>query len=319
MIKTSKIYIAGHTGLAGSSIYRLLKKQGYNNLITRTHKQLDLLNQNKVFQFFGKERPDYIFLAAAKVGGILANSKYPASFVYENLQVQNNVIHSAYLAKVKKLLFLGSSCIYPRDCAQPIKEEYLLTSALEPTNEPYAIAKIAGIKMCQSYNKQYGTNFISLMPTNLYGQGDNFDLENSHVLAALIRKIYEAKKKNIKKLTLWGTGNPRREFLYVDDLAEASVFLMQNYNDSKIVNIGTGKDISIYELAQKIKNIIGYRGKIEFDKINPDGTPQKLLDVSFANKLGWQHKIELDEGLKMAIENYTKTIQKLKCKNQNVI
>ena len=308
MTKTSKIYIAGHTGLVGSSIYRLLKKQGYNNLITKTRKQLDLLDQNQVSVFFQKEKPEYVFLAAAKVGGILANNNYPADFIYENLQVQNNVIHNAYLNKVKKLLFLGSSCIYPRNCAQPIKEEYLLTSPLEPTNEPYAIAKIAGIKMCQSYNRQYDTNFISLMPTNLYGPGDNFDLENSHALAALIRKIYEAKIKNILKIKLWGTGKPRREFLYVDDLASACIFLMKNYNGTNIVNIGTGKDISISELAQKIKDIIGYKGKIEFDKINPDGTSQKLLDVSFAHKLGWRHSMELDDGLKKTIDVYPSVI-----------
>jgi len=309
MTKTSKIYIAGHTGLAGSSICRLLKKNGYNKLITRTRKQLDLLNQNQVFQFFQKEKPEYVFLAAAKVGGILANNKYPASFIYENLQVQNNVIHSAYLNKVKKLLFLGSSCIYPRDCAQPIKEKYLLSGPLESTNEAYAIAKIAGIKMCQSYNRQYNTNFISLMPTNLYGPNDNFDLDNSHVLAALIRKIYEAKINCSKKLILWGTGKSRREFLYVDDLAQACILLMNNYNGSDIVNIGTGKDISICEIAQKIKDIIGYEGKIEFDKINPDGTPQKLLDVSLAHDLGWHHKIELEEGLSRAIKIYIKNYE----------
>ena len=308
MTKTSKIYIAGHTGLAGSSIFRLLQKEGYENLVIKTRNEFDLLSQDQVFSFFQREKPEYVFLAAAKVGGILANSKYPASFIYENLQVQNNVIHAAYISSVKKLLFLGSSCIYPRDCPQPIKEEYLLTGALESTNDAYAIAKIAGIKMCQSYRKQYGSNFISIMPTNLYGHGDNFDLENSHVLAALIRKIYEAKKNNLKKIMLWGTGKPRREFLYVDDLAKACLFLTQNYNDKKIVNIGTGIDISICELAQKIKDIIGFKGVIEFDKIHPDGTPQKLLDVSFAHELGWRHQVELDEGLEMAINDYIKNI-----------
>ena len=306
MQKQNKIYVAGHRGLVGSAIVRALQAQGYNNLILRAHKELDLLDQKTVTDFFQKEKPEYIFLAAAKVGGILANKTYPADFIYQNLQVQNNVIHNSYLHGVRKLLFLGSSCIYPRNCPQPIKEEYLLTSPLEPTNEPYAIAKIAGIKMCQSYNRQYGANFISVMPTNLYGPNDNFDLENSHVLPALIRKFHEAKTNNQKEVVVWGTGAAKREFLHVDDLAEACVFLMNNYDSSEIINIGAEEDISIKELAEMIKEVIGFTGDIMWDATKPDGTPRKLLDVSKLHNLGWKHRINLGEGLKITYEWYKK-------------
>ena len=304
MQKQNKIYVAGHRGLVGSAIVRVLQAQGYNNLILRAHKELDLLDQKTVTDFFQKEKPEYIFLAAAKVGGILANKTYPADFIYQNLQVQNNVIHNSYLHGVRKLLFLGSSCIYPRNCPQPIKEEYLLTGPLEPTNEPYAIAKIAGIKMCQSYNRQYGANFISVMPTNLYGPNDNFDLENSHVLPALIRKFHEAKINNQNEVVVWGTGAAKREFLHVDDLAEACVFLMNNYDSSEIINIGAGEDVTIKELAEMIKEVIGFTGDIMWDATKPDGTPRKLLDVSKLHNLGWKHRINLGEGLKMAYEWY---------------
>ena len=304
MQKQNKIYVAGHRGLVGSAIVRALQAQGYNNLILRAHKELDLLDQKTVTDFFQKEKPEYIFLAAAKVGGILANKTYPADFIYQNLQVQNNVIHNSYLHGVRKLLFLGSSCIYPRNCPQPIKEEYLLTGPLEPTNEPYAIAKIAGIKMCQSYNRQYGANFISVMPTNLYGPNDNFDLENSHVLPALIRKFHEAKTNNQKEVVVWGTGAAKREFLHVDDLAEACVFLMNNYDSSEIINIGAGEDVTIKELAEMIKEVIDFTGKIVWDSSKPDGTPRKLLNVSKLHNLGWKHRINLREGLKMAYEWY---------------
>ena len=307
MEKDSKIYIAGHRGLVGSAIVRTLKKQGYTNLILQTHKELDLLEQKAVLNFFFKEKPEYVFLAAAKVGGIMANQTYPGDFIRENLLIQLSIIESAHIAKVKKLLFLGSSCIYPKMAPQPIKEEYFLTGELEETNKAYAVAKIAGIIMCQSYNKQYDTNFISVMPTNLYGQGDNFNLENSHVLPALIRKFHEAKKDNKKEVVLWGTGSPKREFLHVDDLAESCVFLMIDYNDSEIINIGTGADLSISELAEKIKKVVGFNGKIVFDKTKPDGTPRKLLDVSRINSLGWKHSIELDEGLSMTYEWYKTT------------
>ena len=301
---SSKIYVAGHRGLVGSAIVRVLQKQGFDNLVLRAHSELDLLDQKAVADFFQKEKPEYVFLAAAKVGGILANKTYPADFIYQNLQVQDNVIHNSYLHGVKKLLFLGSSCIYPRNCPQPIKEEYLLTGPLEPTNEPYAIAKIAGIKMCQSYNRQYGANFISVMPTNLYGPNDNFDLENSHVLPALIRKFHEAKINNQNEVAVWGTGTAKREFLHVDDLADTCVFLMQNYNDSEIINIGTGEDISIKDLAEIIKEITGFAGEIIWDTSKPDGTPRKLLDVSRLHNLGWKHKINLVEGLRTTYEWY---------------
>lgn len=298
MDKKSKIYIAGHRGLVGSAIKRLLEKQGYRNLVFRTHKELDLLDNNKVKNFFTEEKPEFVFLAAAKVGGILTNDECSADFIYQNLAIQNNIIHNSYLNKVKKLLFLGSSCIYPRDCPQPIKEECLLSGPLEKTNEAYAVAKIAGIKMCQNYNKQYKTNFISVMPTNLYGPNDNFDLQSSHVLPAFLRRFHEAKIYNKEKVVIWGSGSPRREFLCVNDLAEACLFLMNNYNSGEIINIGTGEDISIMELAELIKEIVGFKGRIIKDESKPDGTPQKLLNVSKINKLGWRHKISLREGVK---------------------
>jgi len=298
MKKNSKIYIAGHNGLVGSAIKRNLEKKGFENLIYKSRKELDLMNEKAVQNFFEKEKPEYVFLAAAKVGGIKANNDFPADFIYQNLKIQNNIIHQSHKNKVKKLLFLGSSCIYPRECSQPIKEQYLLSGSLEKTNEAYAVAKIAGIKMCQSYNKQYGTKFISVMPTNLYGINDNFDLETSHVLPALIRKFHEAKINNQKEVVMWGTGKAKREFLFVDDLAEACVFLMQNYSKSDIVNIGTGEDISIKELAEIIKKIVGFEGEIVNDTTKPDGTPRKLLDVSMINKIGWKYKTKLKEGVK---------------------
>ena len=297
MNKNSKIYIAGHNGLVGSAIRRLLVKKGYGNIITRSRKQLDLTDQKSVFNFFKRNKPEYVFLAAAKVGGIKANDDLPADFIYQNLQIQNNIIHNAYLNKIKKLLFLGSSCIYPRECPQPIKEEYLLTGPLEKTNRAYSIAKIAGIEMCQSYNKQYGVKFISVMPTNLYGINDNFDLNNSHVLPALIRKFHEAKTNNLPAVEIWGTGSPRREFLHVDDLADACYYLMRNYSGNDFLNIGVGKDISIKELAVMIKDIVGFKGELQFDTSKPDGTPQKLLDVSRLNAAGWQAKTGLREGI----------------------
>jgi len=309
MEKTAKIYVAGHRGLVGSAIARTLTAQGYTNLITRTRAELDLLDQNAVTDFFAIEKPEYVFLAAAKVGGIMANKTYPADFIYENLLVQTNVIHAAHLNTVKKLLFLGSSCIYPKMAPQPIKEEYLLTNELEPSNEAYAIAKIAGIKMCQSYNTQYGTNYISVMPTNLYGENDNFDLETSHVLPALIRRFDEAKQNNTPSVTLWGSGTPMREFLHVDDLAGACVHLMQTYDHSnEIVNIGTGEDVTIKELAETIAKIVGYTGTIEWDTTKPDGTPRKLLDVSRLHSLGFKHKTSLEDGIKKTYEWYCNQI-----------
>jgi GDP-L-fucose synthase len=312
MKKGSKIYIAGHNGLVGSAIKRNLEKKGFENLVYKTRKELDLMNEKAVRNFFEKEKPEYVFLAAAKVGGIVANRDYPADFIYQNLQIQNNIIHSSYLTGVKKLLFLGSSCIYPKFASQPMKEEYLLTGELEFTNEPYAIAKIAGIKMCQSYNRQYGTNFIACMPTNLYGPNDNFDLESSHVLPAMIRKFHEAKENQNKDVVLWGSGSPKREFLYVDDLADACLFLMEKYNPSKkenekgeiFLNIGTGEDLSIKELASIIKKVVGYKGKIIWDESKPDGTPRKLLDVSKIHNLGWKHKIDLETGIRKTYEWY---------------
>ena len=304
MDTNSKIYVAGHRGLVGSAIVRALQNKGFTNITTRTHADLDLTNQAAVKSFFEKEKPEFVFLAAAKVGGIHANNAYPADFIYINLQIQNNVIHNSYLSGVKKLCFLGSSCIYPKFAPQPMKEEYLLDGKLEPTNEPYAIAKIAGIKMCQSYKRQYGTNFISVMPTNLYGPNDNFDLVNSHVLAALIRKFTEAKGANTPSVTVWGTGKPRREFLHVDDMADACLFLMENYNDGEIVNIGTGEDFSIKELAELIAKEVDYNGEIEFDRSKPDGMPRKLLDVSKINTLGWEAKIDVSEGVKAVIDWY---------------
>lgn len=297
MDKNSKIYVAGHRGLVGSAIVRKLDAEGYSNLVLRTRDELDLCDSVAVRDFFESERPEYVFLAAAKVGGIWANSHYPAEFIYSNLAIQLNVIHSAYLSGVKKLLFLGSSCIYPKLAPQPIKEEYLLTGELEPTNEAYAVAKIAGIKMCQSYNHQYGTSFISAMPTNLYGPNDNFDLENSHVLPALIRKFHEAKEGNALSVVVWGTGKPRREFLHVDDLADACLFLMQKYNESELINIGSGEDLTIEELALLVKEVVGYKGEVEFDISKPDGMARKLLEVSKLHSLGWRPRISLRRGI----------------------
>jgi GDP-L-fucose synthase len=295
--KNSKVFVAGHRGLVGSAILRKLQEEGYTNLVYRTSKDLDLRDHFSVNEFFKKEQIEYVFLAAAKVGGIVANNEYPADFIRDNLLIQTNVIDSAYKFGVKKLLFLGSTCIYPKLAPQPIKEEYLLTGELEPTNEPYAIAKIAGIKMCQSYNKQYGTNFISAMPTNLYGPNDNFDLHTSHVLPAMIRKFHEAKEANNESVTVWGTGTPKREFLHVDDLASACLFLMESYNSNEIINIGVGDDITIKELAETVREIVGFNGKIAFDTTKPDGTPRKLVDVTKLNNLGWSAKISLKEGL----------------------
>jgi GDP-L-fucose synthase len=297
MNKTDRIYIAGHRGMVGSAIQRKLEKEGFTNIITRTSSELDLRNQQQVADFFATVRPDYVFLAAAKVGGIVANNTYRADFIYDNLMIQSNLIHQSHVNKVKKLLFLGSSCIYPKLAPQPLKEEYLLTGPLEPTNEPYAIAKIAGIKMCEAYRAQYGCDFISVMPTNLYGPNDNYDLQTSHVLPALLRKFHEAKLNETESVTLWGTGTPRREFLHVDDLADACYFLMTNYSDSGIVNVGVGEDISISELADMIKSIVGYTGSIQWDHTKPDGTPRKLMNVSRINALGWKDSIQLDKGI----------------------
>lgn len=304
MDKHAGIYVAGHRGLVGSAIVRRLEKEGYTNLLLRTSAELDLRTQAVVADFFQKEKPEYVFLAAAKVGGIIANNTYPAEFIYDNLMIQANVIHHAYLSGVKKLLFLGSSCIYPRLAPQPMKEEYLLTGELEPTNEPYAVAKIAGIKMCQSYNRQYGTKFISAMPTNLYGPNDNFDLETSHVLPALIRKFHDARVAGAESVTIWGTGAPFREFIHVDDVADACLFLMQNYEGNDIVNIGTGEELTIKELAHLIKKIIGYEGELKFDPTKPDGTPRKLSDVSRLHSLGWMHKMGLENGVRMTYQWY---------------
>ena len=315
MNKNSRIYIAGHKGLVGSAIVRRLQSEGFAKLIVRSHKELDLMRQAEVEAFFKAEKPEYVFLAAAKVGGILANNTYPAEFIYQNLLVESNVIHSAYDAGVKKLLFLGSSCIYPKDCPQPMKEEYLLSGKLEPTNEPYAIAKIAGIKMCESYNRQYGTKFVSVMPTNVYGPGDNFDLETSHALPALIRKFHEAKTSDEsrvtsdeKTVTIWGTGAPRREFLHVDDLADACVFIMKHYDENKMINIGVGKDITISELSELIKQIVEFKGRIRYDHSKPDGTPRKLMDVSRLKFLGWEPKITLREGIEKTYRWYVENM-----------
>lgn len=304
MEKGAKVYVAGHQGLVGSAILRKLTSEGYSNIVTRSFQELDLRDQTAVNEFFKKEQPEYVFLAAAKVGGILANNTYPVDFLRDNLLIQTNVIDAAYRYGSRKLLFLGSSCIYPKFAPQPIKEEYLLTGELEPTNEPYAIAKIAGIKLCQAYNRQYQTNFISVMPTNLYGPGDNFDLETSHVIPALIRKFHEAKIKGKDQVVVWGSGKPFREFLHVDDLADACLFLMSNYNSSEIINIGTGKDLSIAELAYLIKDIVGYDGNIIFDTSKPDGTPRKLLDVSKLFNMGWKPRITLEEGIRSTYSWY---------------
>jgi len=304
MNKSSKIYIAGHRGMVGSAIHRHLLSKGFDNFLLRTSAELDLRDQRAVNEFFEVERPDYVFLAAAKVGGIMANNTYRADFIYENLIVQSNVIHAANATKVNKLLFLGSSCIYPKLAPQPMKEDYLLTGPLEYTNEPYAISKIAGIKMCDAYRAQYGCNFISVMPTNLYGQNDNYDLQNAHVLPTLIRKFHEAKLNNEPAVTVWGTGAPRREFLYADDLAEACCYLMENYSEGGLVNIGTGLDVTISELAMIIKEVVGYEGAIVYDHTKPDGTPRKLLDVSKLTSLGWQYKTNLREGIEKVYGAY---------------
>ena len=304
MDKNSKIYIAGHRGMVGSAIYRKLQKEGFNNLVTRTSSELDLRNQAAVADFFDHEKPEYVFLAAAKVGGIVANNTFRGEFLYDNLMIQNNIINSSYFNNVKKLLFLGSSCIYPKMAPQPLKEDYLLTGPLEPTNEPYAIAKIAGIELCDSYRYQYGCNYISVMPTNLYGYNDNYHSEHSHVLPAMIRRFHEAKERGLKSVTIWGTGSPKREFLFADDLAEACYYLMENYDEPGLINIGTGEDISIKDLASLIKKIIGFEGEIKYDVSKPDGTPRKLMDVSKLHSKGWKHTIELEQGIKLAYHDF---------------
>ncbi len=308
MDRNAKIYVAGHAGLVGSALLRELKKNGYNNLTTKTRVELDLTNQQQVQDFFDKEKPEYVFLAAAKVGGILANDIYSADFIRDNLIIETNIIDSAFKSGVKKLLFLGSACVYPKVTSQPIREEYLLTGELEPTNKAYALAKIAGIVMCQSYRKQYGANFISVMPTNLYGEGDNFDLQNSHVIPAMIRKFHEAKESGVREVVLWGSGSPTREFLYVDDLASACLFLMNNYDDSEIINIGVGEDLSILDLAKLVKEAVGYKGEIVWDTSRPDGTPRRLLDVSKMKALGWKPEIILTDGLQKTYKWYKENL-----------
>lgn len=306
MNKQDKIYVAGHRGMVGSAIIRKLQKEGFTNIVSRTSKELDLRNQQAVADFFASEKPDYVYLAAAKVGGIVANNTYRADFIYENIMIQSNIIHQSHVNKVKKLMFLGSSCIYPKMAPQPLKEEYLLTGLLEQTNEPYAIAKIAGIKMCDAYRAQYGCNFISVMPTNLYGPNDNYDLNNSHVLPALIRKFHTAKSKNEAAVEIWGTGSPLREFLHADDLAAACFYLMQNYNEPGLVNIGVGEDITIKDLALLVKKIVGFQGELKFDTSKPDGTPRKLMDVGKLHSFGWKHTINLEEGI-TAVYNEVKS------------
>ncbi|WP_293900588.1 MULTISPECIES: GDP-L-fucose synthase [unclassified Sphingobacterium] len=306
MEKDAKIYIAGHRGMVGSAIHRKLSELGYDNIVTRTSSELDLRNQQAVADFFDQEKPDYVFLAAAKVGGIMANNTYRADFIYENMAIQNNVIKSSYDNKVKKLMFLGSSCIYPKMAPQPLNEDLLLTGTLEPTNEPYAIAKIAGIKMAEAFRDQYGCNYISVMPTNLYGINDNYHPQNSHVLPALIRRFHEAKVNQLPEVVIWGTGTPLREFLFSDDLADACVFLMNNYDEKQFVNIGIGEDLSIKDLAELIKDVIGYKGAISFDSSKPDGTPRKLMDVTKLHALGWKHKVNLREGIQLAYEDFLK-------------
>jgi GDP-L-fucose synthase len=301
---TDKIYVAGHRGMVGSSIVRKLDRSGFSNIVTKASSEVDLRNQQDVNVFFENEKPDYVFLAAAKVGGIMANNTYKAEFLYDNLMIETNIIQAAYKNDVKKLLFLGSSCIYPKLAPQPLKEEYLLSGFLETTNEPYAIAKIAGIKLCEYYREQFGCNYISLMPTNLYGLNDNYDLQNSHVLPALIRKFHTAKITGTPTVTLWGTGSPKREFLYVDDLANACLHLMEHYNEKQFLNIGTGEDMTIRELAELIKNIVDYNGEITWDTTKPDGTPRKLMDVSKAHSLGWKHEVSLEEGIKKTYSNF---------------
>ncbi len=305
MNKSDRIYVAGHRGLVGSAIIRALENNGFSYIISASSSELDLRDNNEVKKFFKKEKPQYVFLAAAKVGGIMANKNFGAEFIYDNLCIQNNVIHNAYLNKVEKLLFLGSSCIYPKEAIQPIKEDYLLTGKLEPTNAPYAIAKIAGVEMCKAYNVQYGCNFISAMPTNLYGPNDNYNLESAHVLPSLLRKFHEAKEQNLPAVTIWGTGNPKREFLYSDDAANACLFLMEQYNDaSSVVNIGCGEDVTIKELAEAIKFTVGYNGDLVFDTSKPDGTMRKLLDVKKINSIGWKYEIKLLDGLKLAYNDF---------------
>jgi len=303
MEKQAKIYIAGHRGMVGSAIERRLRKDGFENIVTRTSKELDLRNQQAVNNFFETEKPDYVFLAAAKVGGIVANNTYRAEFIYENLMIESNIIHAAYINKVTKLLFLGSSCIYPKLAPQPLKEEYLLSDYLEPTNQPYAIAKIAGIELCDGYRAQYGCNFISAMPTNLYGPNDNYDLEKSHVLPALLRKFITAKKNHVPTVKLWGTGTPKREFLYVDDLADACLYLMETYNEKGLVNVGWGDDVTILELAQIVKRVVGYEGELKFDTTKPDGTPRKLMDVTKLTNLGWKATTSLENGIKAVYDD----------------
>jgi GDP-L-fucose synthase len=302
MNKDSKIYVAGHKGMVGSAIIRRLQAEDYDNIITRNSSEVDLRNQQAVADFFAKEKPEYVFLAAAKVGGIVANNTYRADFIYENIMIESNVIHHSYLNGVKKLMFLGSSCIYPKLAPQPLKEDYLLTGLLEETNEPYAVAKITGIKMCDAYRSQYGCNFISVMPTNLYGPNDNYDLNNSHVLPALIRKFHVAKKQGSASVEIWGTGSPKREFLHANDLADACFYLMRNYNEAGLVNIGVGDDISIKDLALLVKKIVGYEGELKFDTTKPDGTPRKLMDVGKLHSFGWKHKINLEEGIRTVYE-----------------
>lgn len=306
MDKYSKIYVAGHKGLVGSAIVRNLKAKGYENIIYRTHNELDLINQKEVEKFFKDEKPEYVFLAAAKVGGINSNNTYPADFIYENMMIQNNVIKSAHDFKVKKLLFLGSTCIYPKLAKQPISESELLTGSLEPTNEAYAIAKISGLEMCKFYKRQYGDNFISCMPTNLYGPNDNYDLKNSHVLPALLRKFHEAKLYNHDDVEIWGTGTPLREFLYVDDMADACTFLMENYNGEEHVNIGTGEEITIKELAEVIRKVVGFKGNIRFNASMPDGTPRKLTNINKIKNMGWKAKVNLYDGITVTYQNYIK-------------
>jgi GDP-L-fucose synthase len=305
MEKQAKIYVAGHRGMVGSAVVRRLKADGYVNILTRTHAELDLLDQKAVFDFLAREKPDYIFLAAAKVGGIQANNTYRADFIYQNLMMEVNLIHGAHLAGVQRLCFLGSSCIYPRDCSQPIREEYLLTGPLEQTNEPYAIAKIAGIKLCESYSRQYGRQYFAVMPTNLYGPGDNYDLNNSHVLPALIRKAHEAKRRGDRELVVWGSGTPRREFLYVDDLADACAFLMERGYDGEILNVGLGEDLTIRELAETVMAVVGFNGNIVFDSSKPDGTPRKLLSVDRIRALGWQATTKLDQGITQTYKEFS--------------
>jgi len=312
MNKNSKIYVAGHRGLVGSAILRKLEKEGYTNLIIRTSKELDLRDKQQVDSFFELEKPEFVFLAAAKVGGIVANNEFPADFIRDNLMIQTNVIDASYRNQVEKLLFLGSTCIYPKLAPQPLKEEYLLTGPLEPTNDAYALAKIAGIKMCQSYNKQYGTNYISAMPTNLYGENDNFDLQSSHVMPALIRKFHEAKLSNQSSVEVWGTGTPKREFLYSDDLADACVYLMNHYNEDEIINIGVGEDVSIKELAETVQRVVGFEGELKFDTTKPDGTPRKLVDTTKINQLGWKADVKLEDGISLAYEWFLNNTETLK-------